>query len=456
MGTSISTRTGVLAAWPMLVLGACTADLGEPGNTADDDESLEQRLGLTPRLLSAAELRASGGLLNGAEPRYFILSREAGELDLAAIAIEDQPGSARGMTELFELSASAHTAVQERNALLLVAAPAQHAETLCARFQFGHDEADFVKTDGQQYFYSTPAGDGRVHALCLLPPSAIPGSGKDKGTGSVAPSGTMNYGGGSYTVRLKTLKCNDPRDWENWPYNGDEARMRGFYDGYGGAQLWGSDNVKSGNVYSPNRYVHYNNVALIELFDYDSSPWNASDKLGALNVYRDAACMGDRIGHFDGSGGGHNWDYDLTYRVYGPNCPCQSQEPAVYKSYTSKVWTTLSTTITSYSYYCSGGIYYRQAWGNRTRREDTYSNTYNESCEMQTLVSSQLVSTCEHYETGVAIGSPQQWGTCGYCGDGYCSSDEVGWCSADCGGGGGCYPQLSGDGSTMYQCPVEY
>jgi hypothetical protein len=76
---------------------------------------------------------------------------------------------------------------------------------------------------------------------------------------------------------------------------------------------------------------------------------------------------------------------------------------------------------------------------------------------MQTFVSSTLVSSCEHYEYGVAIGSPEQWGTCGYCGDGVCSSDEVGWCSADCGGGGGCYPQLSGDGSKLvYDCPVEY
>jgi hypothetical protein len=45
-------------------------------------------------------------------------------------------------------------------------------------------------------------------------------------------------------------------------------------------------------------------------------------------------------------------------------------------------------------------------------------------------------------------------GDCGYCGDGICSSNEVGWCSADC--GGGCYSQPSGDGSELYECPVEY
>lgn len=437
-----SRATGALAALPVLVLAACTGDALDPadpqsaGGASIDESSLEQDLHLVPQLLRATDIPAAGKLLFGTIPSYLILDSQSGDIDATTLVIEDAQGARRALTELFAIPEATRAELLARDALLLTAVPAKHVAALCDRFQFAHEDIDIVKAQEQELLFQAPATDGLVHALCLLPPSVGPSS---KGQGAGEP-GTSNYGSGSYTVRIKTLKCNDPRDWENWPYNGDEARMRGFYNGMGGSQLWSANDVESGDSFTINRYIHFNSTgstpyAKIELFDYDSAPWNDSDKLGSSLIYSDAACLGDRRADFDGSGGGHDWNYDMVYRVYGPNCPCQSQEPTVYQSYPSETCSVTSTTITSYSYYCSGGIYWRQAWGNRTRHCNEYNNVYNDSCEMHTYVSSTLISSCDHYEYGVALGSPTQYGTCStdYCGDGICNGLETSsTCPSDC------------------------
>lgn len=372
-----------------------------------DSQSLEQELNLVPQMVSAKDIGPDGKSLDASIPRYVILSQDAGTLDLGAVALSSNIDGERSLPEVFEVPMEAQIAMQGRDALLLVSVPAQDAETLCKRFHFSYRGEDIEFDKDERLLYGTQAEGGRLNALCFMPKVVSKANpGKEKG------SSGANIGSGSYTVAVKTLKCNDPRDWQNWPYNGDEARMRAFSGSSNLGQIWSSNDVKSGKSYSPNRFVHFTNNVKLELYDYDSAMWNASDLLGAVSIYTDAACQGNRSGDFDGNGGGHNWNYDLTYKVYGPNCPCQTQEPAIHKSYTAETCSVTSSTVTNYTYYCSGGIYYRQAWGNRTRFCQTKNNTYNESCELKTFVSSTLVEDCTHYDTGVAIGSPVNVGAC--------------------------------------------
>ncbi|MEZ4298879.1 MAG: hypothetical protein R3B70_28275 [Polyangiaceae bacterium] len=414
---------GMLAALPILALSACTADsnnapLGDAVTApaaSDSNAWLEQKLHLIPQVLTAQDITARGRTLDGDTARYLLLSGEAGDVDLQAIRVSGETGESLALPELLDLPEHVRNSVSDRDALLLLSVPADQVDALCERFQTAHVASATVRGEDDKLLFVSDAGEDRVHALCLLPALTEVGEGADQTQAKVASSGEpSNYGASStgYVVKIATLKCNDPRDWENWPYNGDEARMRAFYDGAGGDQIWSANDVKSGKNYTINRFVHFNNNAKIELYDYDSGLWNASDKLGAEWVYKEEACSGTHYGDFDGSGSGHNWNYDMTYKVYGPSCPCQSQEPAKYVSYLSETCSVTSTTVTSYSYYCSGGIYWRQAWGNRTRHCDTYNKVYNESCEMKTYVSQTLVESCDHFDTGVAIGSPQQWGTC--------------------------------------------
>lgn len=381
------------------------ADVGE--SAGFDSQSLEQKLDLVPQILQAKDIDASGRALDASIPRYVILSQDAGTLDLGTVMLSSEVNGERSLPEVFQVPSEAQTALQDRDALLLVSVPAEDAEALCQRFQFSYRGEDIEFDKDERLLYGTQAEGGRLHALCFMPKVVSKETaGKEKG------SSGANVGAGSYTLKVERLLCNDPRDWENWPYNGDEGRMRAFYDGIGVGQIWSSDNVKSGKNYYPNRYVHFTNNATLELFDYDSAPWNASDKLGSVTAYSSQACGGTYRADFDGSGGGNNWNYDLWYKVYGPNCKCQNNEPQVLKSYTAETCSVTSSTITNYTYYCSGGIYYRQAWGNQTRFCQTKNNTYNESCELKTFVSSTLVEECTHYDTGVAIGSPQNYGSC--------------------------------------------
>lgn len=384
------------------------ADVGESAGL--DSQSLEQKLDLVPQMLQAADVDQKAKSLDVTIPRYVILSQETGTLDLGSISLTSDIDGEKSLPEVFQVPSEAQAALQDRDALLLVSVPEQDAETLCKRFQFSYRGEDVEFDKDERLVYGTQAKDGRVSALCFMPKVVSKGNaGKEKG------SSEANVGAGSYTLKVERLLCNNPRDWENLGYNGDEARMRAFYDGIGTGEIWRSDNVKSGKNYYPNRYVHFTSNATLELYDYDSAPWNASDLLGVVAISTGDVCKPTPIvpnGHFDGSGSGHDWNYDLWYKVYGPNCKCQNNEPQVLKSYTAETCSVTSSTITSYTYYCSGGIYYRQAWGNQTRFCETKNNTYNESCELKTFVSSSLVEQCTHYDTGVAIGAPQNYGSC--------------------------------------------
>lgn len=393
------------------IINGCSTGLAENTDVGEsnglDSQSLEQELDLVPQLLQAKDIGAEGKSLDMAIPRYVILSQEAGTLDLSSISLTSEIDGEKSLPEVFQVPSEAQAALQDRDALLLVSVPEQDAESLCKRFQFSYRGEDVEFDKDERLLYGAQAEDGRLSALCFMPKVVSKdNAGKEKG------SSGANVGAGSYTLKVETLKCNDPRDWENWPYNGDEGRMRAFYDGIGTGEIWSSNNVKSGRTYSPNRYVHFTSNASVELFDYDSAPWNNSDKLGTVWAYSSMACGGTYRGDFDGNGGGNNWNYDFWYKVYGPNCKCQDNEPQVLRSYTAETCSVTSSTITNYTYYCSGGIYYRQAWGNQTRFCQTKNNTYNESCELKTFVSSTLVEECTHYDTGVAIGSPQNYGTC--------------------------------------------
>lgn len=414
-------RVGMSKAAAVVFLGTfaafingCSTDLAENADVGEsnglDSQSLEQKLDLVPQLLQAKDIGAEGKTLKASIPRYVILSQEAGTLDLGAITLASEVDGEKSLPEVFQVPVEAQAALQDRDALLLVSVPEQDAETLCKRFQFSYRGEDVEFDKDERLLYGTQADGGRLSALCFMPKVVSKeNAGKEKG------SSGANIGSGSYTVKVEKLKCNDPRDWENLGYNGDEARMRAFSGTTNLGEIWRSDNVESGDTFYPKRYVHFTSDAKLELFDYDSAPWNASDMLGAVAITTAPACLPTPAvpnGHFDGSGSGHTWNYDLWYKVYGPNCKCQDKEPQVLKSYTAETCSVTSSTITNYTYYCSGGIYYRQAWGNQTRFCQTKNNTYNESCELKTFVSSTLLEDCTHYDTGVAIGSPQNYGTC--------------------------------------------
>lgn len=415
----------------LLALASCSAedeldseDRALLGDAVAEHESLEQLLDLIPQAIDAVELSRASTTLDGSLSRYVILSTDAGGIDLESIGVAGERSEPSSLTELFSEAPPAQVGLLERDALLLLAVPDEHIEELCERFQFGYDDGDMVITEGEQLLYRTPAVDGLAHALCLLPLTSPADEGADEEADGaaradadpsfdlVAEDDPQAWGSGSYTVWVKTLTCNDPRDWENWPYNGDETRMRAFRDGIGGDQIWSSNDVESGDSFSPGRYIHFNANAKIEIYDYDSGFWNANDKLGQEWIYSAEACGGDHYGDFDGSGGGHDWNYDLTYQVFGPGCTCQSQRPAIYSYSQVETCSVTSQSITNYTYYCSGGTQYKQAWGNVTRHCQTNNKKYNTSCELNTYVSQQLMSECDKYQYGVAIGGPVNIGAC--------------------------------------------
>lgn len=399
----------------LLALAACSTDEIGPSDLQAVDanaESLERRLGLIPQTMNSADLPEAGRILKGTISRYVVLSAEAGAIDVDSIAVSNEEGAARSLAELFPVAPPAQTGRIERDALLLTSVSQDDVQELCERFLLAHDSADLVTVDNQQLLFVAPAAEGRKHALCLLPANDK-GDGEETSNKTSATGGTQNIGSGSYTVHVYSLKCNDPRDWQNGLFNGDEARMRAFRDGSDLGQIWSANNVQtSSDTYYPKRFVHFNSNAKLELYDYDSGLWNPSDKLGSVSIYSGEACDGVHSDNFDGNGSGHDWDYDLKYKVYGPACPCQTMEPQILKSYDSESCSVTSSTIKSYTYYCSGGIYYRQAWGDVTRHCKTTRKTYNESCELKTLYSSLLMSECDKYAYGVVIGSAVQVGTC--------------------------------------------
>lgn len=414
-----------------------------------DARSLEQELGLVPQLLRAMDIPQAGITLPSDLLRYVVMSTEQGPIDVDGVRISQEGGGSPSLSELFALSEGARTELKNRDALLLVNVPQEDVEDLCERFQFGHASQDIVFEDGEQLLFTASSVEGRTHALCMMPKFDVDTtSAQPKGNGSSSAladtGGTQNIGWGPYTLAIKKLTCNDPRDWHNWPYNGDEARLRGYRDGADLGLIFSADNMKPGSSPSVNRYIHFNNTAKVELYDFDAFIWNPNDELGEVSMYNTDACADERSHKFHQN----SVDYDLTYRIYGPNCPCQQQEQ-ILKSYTAESCSATSSTTTSYSWYCSGGTYWRQAYGTVQYYCTTNCSTYNEACEMKTFVSSALVSARTTSKNNVAIGSPVAVGTCtsGPCGPQYdpivsAPPDQIVQSP-------GCLPSLTGEPSEM-------
>jgi hypothetical protein len=359
-------------------------------------------------LLAESELR-----LDAETPSYLILSTEQGPIALDRISIVDKQGLAVSAAQLFA-DHSSSVGLFARDALLLLATPTELATELCERFQVTHSDGTVAFDEHAQLLNVVDASEGSVHALCVMPPTvdesapAEPGDQLAANTQEQAPL----YGVGTYTVELKRIECNDPRSWENWPYTGDKARLRGFYDNLGGNTLWARDKVKSNNGFTVDRYIHFSTSARVELWESDGF-LNSNDRLGTETIQGSEKCSYNKVSKFAGSGGGHSWNYDFRYSVYGPGCTCQSMKPAIY-SYSNHVTSTIvSSTITSNSYYCSGTTQYRQAWGDVTRDEKTYQRKYNDSCELHTYVSQTLASECLKYSYNVKIGGAVAVGSCG-------------------------------------------
>lgn len=411
----------LLVSASLLLLAACSAEDGLDSDDSallEDDlrsHSLERKLELFPQVTNAAELTEASITLDTSRSRYLILSTEEGAIDLASIALADDAGEPGSLVDLFPTASPVQAGLLERDALLLLAVPEEHIEALCERFRFADDDAALVTTEGEPLEFRAPAGEGRTHALCLRPLTSDPVEGDaarpEGGAGDlVAPTAPQAYGGGSYTLWVESVKCNDPRSWENVFFDGDEFRLRAFHDGLGGALIHAAQ-MESGDWTSPNRFIHFNNNVKLEAFDQDTGLWNPSDKLGAAVMYGALACGGPYKAEFDGSGG-LDWDYDLAYRVYGPNCTCQSQRPPIYTTENVKTCTLTSQTVDAYTYYCSGGTYWKQAWGDTTRHCLTYQKKYNTACELKTYHSQLLLIDAKEYAYDVPIGNPVVAGTC--------------------------------------------
>lgn len=406
------TALGVTAT---LLFSSCSAEDAEPeatlflGDTVSD-HAIEQRLGLVPQLADASVLAEAGNLVDASMPRYVILSAERGGIDLGSVEVMGADGDACDLRTMFSPDSVAPLGVLEHSALLLISVPESEVETLCERFQFAHDDGDMVIAEDNELLFLTDGPEGKVHALCVLPSVREGEPGDEPITDLVAEDEPMGYGSGTYTAKITSLQCNNPRDWENWPYNGDETRLRAHYNNVGGDQIWSSNNVESGDWFAVNRFIHFNTSAKISVYDYDSGLWNASDKLGERIINTIEACGGTLQADFDGSGGGHNWNYDVMFKVYGPNCPCQAAEPDVYSYSQVETCQVTSQSVDYYTYYCSGGVEWQQAWGDVTRHCQTHSKQYDVSCEMNTFVGQTLMSECDKYQYDVPIGSPVQTG----------------------------------------------
>lgn len=424
-----------LAATTLLLFSACSTEDVEPpaqplAADAAFDHGMERLLGLVPQVTDAGTLAETGNVVDATSSRYVILSTERGAIDLGSVDVLGADGTARDLRTIFSPDSVAPLGVLQRNALLLVSVPASNVEALCERFQFAHDGGDIMRAEDEELLFladAAGAGDELAHALCVLP-----GVRDERGDGEAitdlaAEDDPMEYGSGTYTAKVISLTCNNPRDWENWPYNGDETRLRAHYNNVGGDQIWSANDVESGDSFpSVNRFIHFNTTAKLSVYDYDSGVWNNSDKLGERIINTTDACDGVLQADFDGSGGGHSWNYDVMFKVYGPSCPCQAAEPDVYQYSNVETCQVTSSSVDYYTYYCSGGVEWQQAWGDITRHCQTYQNKYDVSCEMNTFVSQLLLEDCDKYQYDVPIGSPVQTGNIcpggggGGGGGGYC------------------------------------